>query len=96
MGKRITAMTTLVLGAWLAHALAAAPSVQKPTGEKPSAQTQKTQQAIDPICGMSVHPDKAAGKSEHKGTTYYFCSDYCKRKFDTDPEAALKKALPKK
>ena len=28
----------------------------------------------DPVCGMMVDPQKAAGKVEHAGKTYYFCS----------------------
>jgi YHS domain-containing protein len=39
----------------------------------------------DPVCGMDVDPKTAAGKSEYKGTTYYFCSPGCKREFDKDP-----------
>jgi Cu+-exporting ATPase len=37
---------------------------------------------IDPICGMTVDHEKAAGKSERDGETYYFCSTGCKEKFD--------------
>ena len=29
---------------------------------------------IDPICGMNVEPDSAAGSHVHGGQTYYFCS----------------------
>lgn len=39
----------------------------------------------DPICGMQVDPQSAAGSSEHEGVTYYFCSAGCRRKFDKDP-----------
>ncbi|MGH9584105.1 MAG: YHS domain-containing protein [Bryobacteraceae bacterium] len=39
----------------------------------------------DPVCGMTVNPKKAAGKSEHNGKTYYFCAQSCKAKFDKDP-----------
>jgi Cu(I)/Ag(I) efflux system membrane fusion protein len=46
---------------------------------------------VDPVCGMEVSPAKAAGRSEYKGKTYYFCSDHCKRKFDQNPEAVLSK-----
>lgn len=94
MGKLLTTVAVSALGASLILA-AAAPPEKKLAGAKPPAHAQKTQSAIDPICGMTVNPEKAAGKSEHKGATYYFCSDYCKRKFDADPEAALKKAPPK-
>jgi Cu+-exporting ATPase len=45
--------------------------------------------AIDPVCGMRVNPAKPAGVSEHAGTTYYFCSPGCKRRFDTDPSKYL-------
>ncbi len=40
----------------------------------------------DPICGMEVDEGTAAGKSEHEGRAYYFCSAGCKAKFDLDPE----------
>ena len=39
----------------------------------------------DLVCGMEIDPETAAGKSEHQGTTYYFCSDGCKTDFDADP-----------
>ncbi len=47
--------------------------------------------AIDPVCGMTVTPDSAAGSSEHNGETYYFCSAGCLRRFRDDPEAFLNK-----
>ena len=40
----------------------------------------------DPICGMQVDEQNAAGKSEHGWQTYYFCSAGCKAKFDENPE----------
>lgn len=40
----------------------------------------------DPVCGMDVDPTTAAGKSEYKGQTYYFCSPGCKKSFEKDPE----------
>ena len=39
----------------------------------------------DPVCGMTVAREQAAGKSEYQGTTFYFCSTTCKRRFDADP-----------
>jgi Cu+-exporting ATPase len=42
--------------------------------------------AIDPVCGMTVDPEKAKGSFEHRGTTYYFCSPGCLKKFAEDPE----------
>jgi Cu+-exporting ATPase len=46
---------------------------------------------IDPICGMTVDPAKAAGQYNHKGTTYYFCGTSCLERFRADPERALSK-----
>ena len=44
---------------------------------------------LDPVCGMMVDPDRAAGHVEHAGTTYYFCSKGCVAKFTADPEKYL-------
>jgi YHS domain-containing protein len=45
--------------------------------------------AKDPVCGMTIDENKAAGRSEYKGQTYYFCSVGCKVAFDKDPEKYL-------
>ena len=45
--------------------------------------------AIDPVCGMTVDPARAAGHVEYEGTTYYFCSKGCVAKFSADPEHYL-------
>jgi P-type Cu+ transporter len=44
----------------------------------------------DVVCGMHIDPAKAAGKSQHEGKTYYFCSQGCKAKFDANPAQYLK------
>jgi P-type Cu+ transporter len=41
---------------------------------------------IDPVCGMKVDDQKAAGQSTHEGKTYYFCSESCKSKFEKNPK----------
>jgi Cu+-exporting ATPase len=38
---------------------------------------------------MDIDPNTAAGTSEYKGQTYYFCSLGCKKAFDADPEKYL-------
>ncbi len=43
----------------------------------------------DPVCGMDIEPATAAGTSEYKGQTYYFCSLGCKKAFDKEPEKYL-------
>ena len=39
----------------------------------------------DPVCGMDVVPETAAGSVDHDGQTYYFCSRHCVEKFRADP-----------
>ena len=39
----------------------------------------------DPVCGMKVDPENAAGKHEHDGETYFFCSQHCASKFTQNP-----------
>jgi P-type Cu+ transporter len=34
---------------------------------------------------MEVDPQRAAGRSDYEGQTYYFCSAGCKRRFDQNP-----------
>lgn len=46
--------------------------------------------AVDPVCGMKIRKKAAAGTSEYKGKTYYFCNVNCKKSFDEDPEKYLK------
>ena len=45
----------------------------------------------DPVCGMEVDPKFAAGKSIHKGQTYYFDTPDCKKQFDKNPEKYIEK-----
>ena len=35
----------------------------------------------DPVCGMSVEPEHAAGTHVYHGETYYFCSQTCLERF---------------
>ncbi len=39
----------------------------------------------DPVCGMDVDPDAAAGSRVFRGRTYYFCGTGCLEKFRADP-----------
>ena len=40
----------------------------------------------DPVCGMQVEEERAAGRSKYRGRVYYFCFTGCKEKFDAEPE----------
>jgi Cu+-exporting ATPase len=48
--------------------------------------------AIDPVCGMTVEPETAAGRFDHGGEAYYFCSTHCLDRFRAAPNEYVKKA----
>ncbi|HEY6250041.1 MAG TPA: heavy metal translocating P-type ATPase, partial [Candidatus Angelobacter sp.] len=50
-------------------------------------------QILDPVCGMTVDPQKARGTVEHRGKTYYFCSPRCIEHFQAEPEKYLRPKL---
>ena len=47
------------------------------------------EQHIDPVCGMTVLPERAAGRFEYLGTTYYFCNPSCLDRFRANPKNFL-------
>ena len=49
-----------------------------------------SQAAVDPVCGMTVNSESAAGSYEYNGQTYYFCSAHCLNKFRQDPASFIK------
>ncbi len=40
-----------------------------------------TKKVLDPVCGMTIDPQTAAGHSEYEGEKYYFCGKGCLAKF---------------
>jgi Cu+-exporting ATPase len=44
---------------------------------------------LDPVCGMTIDPAHAAGHTEYRGSTYYFCNPICLERFEADPERYL-------
>ncbi len=42
---------------------------------------------VDPVCGMRIESEEAAGTMEYEGKTYYFCSQTCHDAFVADPSA---------
>lgn len=40
------------------------------------------EEAVDPICGMTVAVATAKETAERDGVTYYFCSGHCRKKFE--------------
>lgn len=47
------------------------------------------EEAVDPVCGMTVDPATAADHAEHEGVTYWFCASGCRRSFAADPQRFL-------
>jgi Cu+-exporting ATPase len=45
---------------------------------------------VDPVCGMTVNPEKCAGSHAHNGNDYFFCGKGCLAKFSASPETYLK------
>jgi xanthine dehydrogenase accessory factor len=56
-----------------------------------TARAQPPAQATDPVCGMAVTADATGRPLEHDGVTYYFCSAGCRRAFEQDPAAYVKR-----
>jgi xanthine dehydrogenase accessory factor len=48
-------------------------------------------ETVDPVCGMTVAADESSYPLEHEGVTYYFCSAGCRREFEADPAAYVKR-----
>ncbi len=45
--------------------------------------------AIDPVCGMEVEEETAAGTYDYRGRTYLFCNLGCLERFKQEPEKFL-------
>jgi Cu+-exporting ATPase len=82
---------------FIAVALAASIALSTVSAEdkkKPQQQTQtkedENKPVVDLVCGMTVTPKDAAGKSVYKGKNYYFCSKDDKETFDKTPDQFVK------
>ena len=47
------------------------------------------EEAIDPVCGMTVVVATARHRAEHQGQPFYFCNPRCREKFLAQPEQFL-------
>lgn len=73
-----TDMAVALLAGLVQHktksALASVPAVRPP------------EEALDPVCGMTVDVAKARHVSVHNGMAVYFCAAGCKSAFEADPD----------
>jgi Cu+-exporting ATPase len=51
---------------------------------------------IDPVCGMDVAPGRTKLVSVHKGNSYWFCAEACRRAFEAHPDKYLKQKPAKR
>lgn len=58
-----------------------------PRKDETPAPSPSNQTLVDPVCGMKVEPRQAAGPRIFQGENFYFCSEECRREFDSAPEA---------
>jgi xanthine dehydrogenase accessory factor len=52
------------------------------------------EEAIDPVCGMTVVVAGARHQAEHGGRAFYFCNSRCREKFLAAPEQYLASSTP--
>jgi xanthine dehydrogenase accessory factor len=64
---------------------------RRATGEFPSggAVVERTAQAVDPVCSMTVAADSSSKSYEHEGVMYYFCCPGCRYSFKENPASYL-------
>jgi Cu+-exporting ATPase len=43
-------------------------------------------EVLDPVCGMTIAPEDAAGTVQYEGKTYYFCNPSCLEEFKANPK----------
>lgn len=46
----------------------------------------KVTMTMDPVCGKQLETSQAVATTEHDLHTYYFCSDGCRREFESTPD----------
>jgi xanthine dehydrogenase accessory factor len=71
--------------------LRASGALPRPAAVTERAKAAATAEATDPVCGMTVTADASGRPLAHDGVTYYFCSAGCRRAFEQDPAAHLKR-----
>ena len=51
---------------------------------------QRTDSAVDPVCGMRLTPATACTRIAEHAHTWYFCSDACRTRFEADRDLYVK------
>lgn len=53
-------------------------------------------EGIDPVCLMTVDPDKSSYHTNYHNHIYYFCAESCLKAFESNPEKYLLQTKPKR
>lgn len=59
---------------------------------RPTVTVERREEALDPVCGMTVGVETARFTFEHGGEPYYFCCAGCRDRFSADPGTWLRAA----
>lgn len=51
-------------------------------------------EAVDPVCGMTIQVASAEHQAEYGGQTFYFCCEGCRASFERDPGQYLDQPTP--
>ena len=65
------------------------PAAPAASNGSPSAPSIEPEEAIDPVCNMTVTVKGARYFTEHEGKTYYFCCPACRKLFQNNPQEYL-------
>jgi xanthine dehydrogenase accessory factor len=61
------------------------------TARSASGSAKRTTAAVDPVCGMTATVEPSARPVTYEGADYYFCCAGCRRAFEKDPGAYVKR-----
>ena len=89
---RIRNPAGLDLGAQLPEEIAVsilAQIVKERPRPAPRTEAPASEQAKDPVCGMTVRVAGAAHRAQHRGQDFYFCCAGCRERFLASPERYL-------
>lgn len=87
-------LTTLIVCALSLSACDDPQPSAKPTRPAEEPEVSLGMTAACPLCvGHEIEVTNRTPTSAYEGTSYYFCSSFCKKAFDRDPAAALAKHL---
>ena len=50
----------------------------------------------DPVCGMRVRPGETRLVANYEGHSFWFCSEYCRFTFESNPQKCLKPKIVKR